>query len=115
MNTESQHCDDRVGRRMTKRVAASVGGALLTLTLLAPAAGATQEEVPVKATPSPLETPDLPGCFGNLNATFNHDSGIQDHGRDSKGPGYFFRDGQLFQEIRGEVWPIFCGPGAGTG
>ena len=70
---------------------------------------------PNKATPDPTVTPDLPGCFGNLNATFNHGSGIQDHGRDSKGPGYTFRDGRLFQEIRGEVWPIFCGPGAGTG
>lgn len=76
---------------------------------------AASAEGPAKATPNPLETPDLPGCHGNLNATFNHLSGIQDHGRDSKGPGYTFRDGQLFQEIRDEVWPNFCGPGAGTG
>lgn len=70
---------------------------------------------PNKSTPNPMETPDLPGCHGNLNATFNHDSGVQDHGKDSKGPGYYFRDGKVFQEVRNEVWPIFCGPGAGTG
>lgn len=114
MNTATQRYDDRVGRSMTKKVVSSLGGALFALTLLAPAAAAAEGE-PVKATPSPLETEDLPGCFGNLNATFNHDSGVQDHGRDSKGPGYFFRNGQEFQEARGIVWPIFCGPGAGTG
>ena len=70
---------------------------------------------PAKATPNPFVTPDLPGCFGNLNATINHDSGIQEHGRDSKGPGYTFRDGQAFQEARSDVWPIFCGAGAGAG
>jgi hypothetical protein len=79
--------------------------------LLAPAAQATQEDVPVKATPNPLVTEDLPGCFGNLNATFNHDSGIQDHGRDSKGPGYYFRDGQAFKEARDFTRALFCGAG----
>jgi hypothetical protein len=70
---------------------------------------------PNKATPDPFETPDLPGCFGNLNATLNHGSSMQGHGKDSKGPGWFFRDGQAFQEIRSELWPEFCGPGAGVG
>ena len=100
---------------MTRRAAAALGGAVLALTLLAPAAAAKPDDPPVKATPDPLTTPGLAGCHGNLNATFNHGSGIQDHGKDSKGPGYFFRDGQLFQEIRGQVWPSVCGPGAGTG
>jgi hypothetical protein len=77
------------------------------------AGSASAGDGPVKATPEPVL--GEPGCHGKLNATFNHGSGIQDHGRDSKGPGYTFRDGRLFQEIRGEVWPIFCGPGAGTG
>jgi hypothetical protein len=44
-----------------------------------------------------------------LNATFNHDSGIQDHGRDSKGPGYYFRNGQAFKEARDETRALFCG------
>ena len=88
--------------------------AVLAGATLVPAAAA-RAEAPPKATPDPLVTPDLPGCFGNLNATLNHDSGVQDHGRDSKGPGYTFRDGRLFQEIRGQFWPSVCGPGAGTG
>lgn len=115
MKTSTWVRDDRAGRRMVRVIASSLGGAVLALTVLASAAGANNGNSPVKATPNPLETGDLPGCFGNLNATFNHGSGVQDHGNDSKGPGYFFRDGQLFQEARGEVWPIFCGPGAGTG
>lgn len=105
----------RSDRRTRTRLAVSLGGALVALTLLAPGAGAVPDAGPVKATPSPFETPGLPGCFGNLNATLNHGSGVQDHGRDSKGPGWFFRDGREFQEVRGELWPIFCGPGAGVG
>jgi hypothetical protein len=56
--------------------------------LLVPAASA-------KNTPNPITTPDLPGCRGNINATFNHGSGIHEHGQDSKGPGYYFRPGGL--------------------
>ena len=96
---------------MIKRI---VTAAVLAGATLVPVATA-QAEQPTKATPNPLVTPDLPGCFGNLNATLNHDSGVQEHGRDSKGPGYFFRDGRLFQQIRGGVWPSVCGPGAGNG
>jgi hypothetical protein len=92
-----------------------ISTALAAGLVFASAGSASAGDGPVKATPNPFVTADLPGCFGNLNATINHDSGIQDHGRDSKGPGYTFRDGQFFQEIRGQVWPIFCGPGAGTG
>ena len=55
------------------------GSALLATVLLVPAAQA-------RNTPNPLITPDPPGCFGNLNATFNHESGIRAHGKDSKGP-----------------------------
>lgn len=89
-------------RRMT------LGGALLATALLAGPANAAGGD-PVKATPDPFETPDLPGCYGNLNATFNHGSGVQEHGRDSKGPGWYFRDGQLFQEIKSETREVFCG------
>ena len=71
---------------MRRRLATTLGTALLATMLLAPAAQA-------KNTPNPFVTDDLPGCFGNLNATFNHDSGIQEHGKDSKGPGYYFRPG----------------------
>lgn len=132
MMTEARYCDDsptraghgttnlddfgpettvgrRGGRRTTARIAAALGGGLLALTLLAPAAGAKQDGQPVKATPNPFATGDLPGCFGNLNATFNHDSGIQDHGRDSKGPGYYFRNGQDFKEAREFTRALFCG------
>ncbi len=97
-------------RRVSRRWTTAVGTAFIALSLSAPSAGAS----PAKATPNPLETPDLAGCHGNLNATFNHNSGVQEHGKDSKGPGWYFRDGRLFQEVRSEVWPIFCGPGAGT-
>lgn len=100
---------------MNTRLKKALASGLLTMGMLVPAAPAMAGGGPVKATPNPLITPDLPGCHGNLNATFNHDSGIQEHQRDSKGPGYFFRDGQLFQEIRNEIWPSICGPGAGTG
>ncbi len=99
-------------RQDRRRLLAGVGVATLSILLAAPAAAADQ---PIKNTPNPIEETDLPGCHGNLNATFNHGSGIQPHGKDSKGPGYYFRDGQLFQEVRAEVWPIFCGPGAGVG
>ena len=87
---------------MRKRLATTLGGALLATVLLVPAAQA-------KNTPNPFITPDLPGCFGNLNATFNHDSGIQAHGKDSKGPGYYFRDGQAFKEAREFTRALFCG------
>ena len=100
---------------MNTRLKKAVASGLLSMAVLAPTAPALANGTPVKATPNPIVTPDLPGCHGNLNATFNHDSGIQEHGRASKGPGYYFRDGQLFQEVRNAVWPIFCGPGAGTG
>jgi hypothetical protein len=56
--------------------------------LLVPAAQA-------KNTPNPFITDDLPGCRGNINATINHDSGMQEHGNDSRGPGYYFRPGGL--------------------
>jgi hypothetical protein len=94
---------------MRRRLTTTLGSALLAMMLLAPAAQAAQGGEPVKATPNPLVTPDLPGCFGNLNAIFNHDSGIQDHGRDSKGAGYYFRDGQAFKAARDEARAIFCG------
>ena len=90
-----------------------ISTALAAGLVFASAGSASAGDGPVKATPDPVR--DLPGCHGKLNATINHDSGIQDHGKDSKGPGYTFRDGQLFQEIRGAFWPSVCGPGAGTG
>ncbi len=77
--------------------------------LMIPAAQAAEGGEPVKATPNPITTPDLPGWRGNINATFNHDSGIQDHGRDSRGPGYFFRDGQEFKAALAGVRAAFCG------
>ena len=100
---------------MRKRLATTLGGALLATVLLVPAAQAAQENVPVKATPNPFagELPsDLPGCFGNLNATFNHGSGLEDPNptaKDSKGPGWFFRDGQAFKEARESTRAEFCG------
>ena len=116
MKNQIQHCHDRAGRRKTRRIASALGGALLTTVMLIPATPAMAEDRPVKATPNPfVAEDDLPGCFGNLNATMNHDSGIQEHSRDSKGPGFYFRDGQLFQQVRGDFWPVICGPGAGTG
>ena len=73
---------------MRRKLATTLGTALLATMLLAPAAQA-------KNTPNPFITDDLPGCRGNINATLNHDSGIQEHGKDSKGPGYYFRPGGL--------------------
>jgi hypothetical protein len=40
-------------------------------------------------TPNPI---GAPGCNGNIVATTNHASGTND--TNSKGPGFFFRDGQ---------------------
>jgi hypothetical protein len=60
--------------------------ALLATMLLVPAARA-------KNTRNPSITDDLPGCRGNINATINHDSGMQEHGKDSRGPGWYFRPG----------------------
>lgn len=90
---------------MRKRLATTLGTALLATMLLAPAAQA-------RNTPNPFETPGLPGCFGNLNATFNHDSGSEDPNptdKDSKGPGWFFRDGQAFKEAREFTRGMYCG------
>ena len=90
---------------MGRRLATTLGGALLATMLVIPAAQA-------KNTPNPFITPDLPGCRGNINATLNHDSGIQEHGRDSKGPGYFipevFADGQEFKAALAGVRAEFC-------
>ena len=94
---------------MKKRLAATLSCALLTTMLLVPAAHAAKGGVPAKATPDPITTPDLPGCRGNINATFNHLSGIQDHDRDSKGPGYYFRDGQTFKAELAGARADFCG------
>jgi hypothetical protein len=73
---------------MRRRITATLTGVLLAMMLLVPAASA-------KNTPNPMETDDLPGCVGNINATFNHDSGMHAHGNDSRGPGYYFRPGGL--------------------
>lgn len=81
---------------------------IATIALSAGLVTAAWADTPVKATPNPFETTDLPGCYGNLNATINHDSGIQDHGKDSKGPGYYFRDGQTFQEMKDATRDQFC-------
>ena len=64
-----------------------------------------------KNTPNPFITPDLPGCRGNINATINHDSGNEDTNptdKDSKGPGYFFRNGQEFKAALAGVRAEFC-------
>lgn len=92
------------------RRAATIVTAVVASLMLGPVgqAHATQDDVPVKATPNPFEIEELPGCYGNLNATFNHDSGIHDHGRDSKGPGYYFRDGQVFQDVKNATREVFC-------
>ncbi len=92
-----------------KRMLTVSGAMMAAMLLAAPVQAAPPDDTPVKATPDPFETADLPGCFGNLNATFNHDSGIQDHGRDSKGPGFYFRDGQAFKEARDATRQAFCG------
>ncbi len=86
---------------MRKRLARTLVGALLATVLLVPAAQA-------KNTPNPFIADGLPGCKGNINATMNHDSGIHDHGKDSKGPGWYFRDGQAFKEARTGLWGAFC-------
>ena len=73
---------------MRRRITTTLTGVLLAMMLLVPAASA-------KNTPDPQTTPDLPGCRGNINATFNHESGMHAHGHDSRGPGYYFRPGGL--------------------
>lgn len=99
---------------MRRRIATTLGVALLATMLVVPAAQASQEGVPVKNTPNPITAEvDLPGCRGNINATFNHDSSIQGHGRDSKGPGWFFNNevtghGQVFKAALAGARDFFC-------
>ena len=62
--------------------AAALASAVAMLTL----GGAS---VAAADTPNPV---GAPGCNGNIVATFNHLSGTNDN--NSKGPGFFFRDGQ---------------------
>jgi hypothetical protein len=93
--------ETKVETTMRRRLATTLVGALLATMLVVPAASA-------KNTPNPFTTPDLPGCRGNINATLNHDSGIHDHGKDSKGPGYYFRDGQDFKAALAGVRAAFC-------
>jgi hypothetical protein len=90
---------------MRRRLAITLGSALLAMMLVIPAASA-------KNTPNPFTTPDLPGCRGNVNATINHDSGGQNlnpSDKDSGGPGYFFRDGQEFKAALAGVRAEICG------
>jgi hypothetical protein len=89
---------------MRRRITTTLTGVLLAMMLLVPAASA-------KNTPNPFETPDLPGCRGNINATINHDSGENNGNpsdKDSSGPGYFFRDGQAFKAALAGVRADFC-------
>ena len=89
---------------MRRRLAITLGSALLATMLVIPAASA-------KNTPNPFETPNLPGCRGNINATINHDSGDNNGNpsdKDSSGPGYFFRDGQEFKAALAGVRAAFC-------
>ena len=93
-------------RKSTMRtsLAITLGSALLATMLVIPAASA-------KNTPNPFETPNLPGCRGNINATINHDSGDNNGNpsdKDSSGPGYFFRDGQEFKAALAGVRAAFC-------
>jgi hypothetical protein len=90
---------------MRRRITTTLTGVLLAMMLLVPAASA-------KNTPNPFETPDLPGCRGNVNATINHDSGDNNGNpsdKDSSGPGYFFRDGQAFKAALAGVRAEICG------
>jgi hypothetical protein len=71
--------------------------------LVVPAASA-------KNTPNPFITDDLPGCRGNVNATMNHGSTGDPNptDKDSKGPGYWFRDGQAFKAELAGARAEFC-------
>jgi hypothetical protein len=73
---------------MRRRITTMLTGALLAMMLLIPAAQA-------KNTPNPFPESAEPGCRGTVNATINHDSGMHEHGHDSRGPGYYFRPGGL--------------------
>jgi hypothetical protein len=73
---------------MRRRITTTLTGVLMAMMLLLPAASA-------KNTPNPINTPNLPGCVGNINATYNHLSGMHEHGKDSRGPGYYFRPGGI--------------------
>lgn len=53
-----------------------------------------QELAGGRGTPNPMVEPDLPGARGNIIATMNHGSGLNEFPEtDSRGIGYFFRDG----------------------
>jgi hypothetical protein len=78
----------REGEDMRRRIITTLTGVLLAMMLVIPAASA-------KNTPNPFPVSDEPGCLGTVNATINHDSGMHEHGNDSRGPGYYFRPGGL--------------------
>jgi hypothetical protein len=78
----------REGEHMRRRITTTLTGVLLAMMLLVPAASA-------KNTPNPFPESAEPGCRGTVNATINHDSGMHEHGHDSRGPGYYFRPGGL--------------------
>jgi hypothetical protein len=88
---------------MRRRITTTLTGVLLAMMLLVPAASA-------KNTPNPMETENLPGCRGNINATFNHQSEGDPNptDKDSKGPGYWFRDGQAFKAALAGARAEFC-------
>ena len=73
---------------------ALVGAAIATLIL----AGAS---VAGAAIPNP---DGAPGCKGNIVATTNQNSGT--NANNARGPGYFFRNGQVVKEAIGEVRSI---------
>jgi len=84
--------------QMRRRLATVLSGALLATMLMVPAAQAD--------TPDPTTTPGLPGCDGNIVATFNHGSGQT--ANDSRGPGFFFRDGQVTKAAIADARAGFC-------
>jgi len=54
-------------------------------------------------TPNPI---GAPGCNGNIVATTNHNSGT--NADNSRGPGYFFRDGQAVKAAIEGVRDFAC-------
>lgn len=90
--------EERVMKSTRKQIAgALVAGGLV----FGMGAGVAQAD-----TPQPTVEPGLPGCEGNILATFNHVSGTDE--TNSRGPGFWFRDGKVVTAEIAKARSRFC-------
>jgi hypothetical protein len=76
-------------------------------TFIAAAALAAASTVAIGVSAASAEQPVEPGCNGQAVVVRNHASGTND--TNSKGPGYFFRDGQTVKSRIKHARLVDCG------